>query len=251
MLSNKNMRNSILFVLLAVAVPAFPQAPHADSMPNPAGPLSLQANWSTTQDGSPLLSWIEKAKDGSYTLKYAIHKGAAWQETHTVAAQRHFFRHPAELPEVMTLPDGTLIAHWVEMPKEPSDAEYAYVSTSHDGTHWTAPIMAHKDRSPVQHGLASMVASGDHEASLLWLEALKGDDGPTALKRTVINADGTIAKEESLDSDVCGCCPTSVVKTLARIAGGLPRPHHRRYPRYRDHSLREWPLVAFENSEPG
>jgi hypothetical protein len=58
-----------------------------------------------------------------------------------------------------------------------------------------------------------MVASGPSEASILWLQALKGEDGPVSLMRTVVGADGKEVKEEELDKDVCSCCPTSVVKT--------------------------------------
>jgi BNR repeat-like domain len=210
------MKKILLFLLCASSVPfghvAFGQkAP--EPIANPAGNGSLQPDWSVTQDGSPLLSWIEKAKDGSYTLKYAIRHGAAWSEPRTVAAGRHFFRHPAEVPEVITLPDGTFMAHWIETPKEESEAEFAYVSASHDGVKWTVPALAHKDRSQVQHGLASMAPSGDHEASLIWLEALHGEDEPVAMKRTIVSAAGAMVKEEVLDPDVCGCCPTTIVKT--------------------------------------
>ena len=88
-----------------------------------------------------------------YTLKYATRKGGQWSEARTVIANRKFFRHAAELAEVITLPDGTLFAHWVEVPGEDPDAEFLYVSTSHDGVKWSAPVLAHKDRSMVQHAL--------------------------------------------------------------------------------------------------
>ncbi len=207
------MKHFFLLALSTFALSAFAQKPGSEALANPAGAGSLQPDWSVTQDGSPLLSWTEKSKDGSYALKYSIRKGAAWSEARTVAAGRHFFRHPAELPEVITLPDGTFMAHWIETPKEESETEFAYVSASRDGVKWTTPVLAHKDRSQVQHGLASMVASGDHEASLIWLEALNGEDEPVAMKRTVISAAGTVLKEEELDPDVCGCCPTAIVKT--------------------------------------
>ena len=204
------MKNILVLALCAAA--AFGQK-SPETLANPSGPGSLQANWTIVQDGSPLLSWIEKAKDGSYTLKYATRHGNMWSEPRTVAAGRHFFRHPAEVPEVITLPDGTFMAHWIETPKEESETEFAYVSASRDGVKWTTPVLAHKDRSQVQHGLASMVASGDHEASLIWLEALHGEDEPVAMKRTVVSAAGAVVKEEVLDPDVCGCCPTTIVKT--------------------------------------
>jgi len=99
--------------------------------------------------------------------------------------------------------------------------------------------MAHKDKSPVQHALASMATSGDDEASLVWLEALKGEDAPSALKRTVVNSSGAIVKEETLDSDVCTCCPTSIVKTAKGLLVA-----------YRDHSpqdIRDIGVVRYEN----
>jgi hypothetical protein len=55
----------------------------------------------------------------------------------TIAANRHFFHHPAEMPEVLALPGGHWFAHWVESPGGDSDAEYVYVSSSTDGSHWT------------------------------------------------------------------------------------------------------------------
>lgn len=93
----------------------------------------------------------------------------------------------------------------------------------------------------VQHGLASVVASGDHEASVIWLEALKGEDGPVTLKRTVFTADGKVVKEESIDTDVCQCCPTSIVKTGRGLLIA-----------YRDHTpqdIRDIATIRFENGK--
>ena len=51
-------------LLLAAAVAAFGQTIKVELVPNPSGAGSLQAHWGTTADGSPLLSWLEKFKDG-------------------------------------------------------------------------------------------------------------------------------------------------------------------------------------------
>jgi hypothetical protein len=199
---------------------------------------------SATADGHTLLSWVESSKDGtSGTLKYSSRRGNAWSEPRTIAASRHFFRHPAEVPEVIGLAGGSLVAHWIETPGEgESEAEFIYVSGSSDGVHWSAPMICHRDRSMVQHGLASIVASGDREASLFWLQALKGEDGPVSLMRTVITFDGTtvkVTKEESLDTDVCACCPTAVVKTARGLLVA-----------YRDHTpadIRDISVLRLEN----
>jgi hypothetical protein len=206
------MKQTALFLSL-IAASAFAQTLKTEPAANPAGPGSSQVTWTVTQDGKPLLSWVEPAKDGSFALRYATWTGAAWSEPRTIAAHRKFFHHPAEVPGVVALSGGTLIAHWIEQTSESSEAEFVYVSASRDGVTWSTPVMASHDKSQAQHGLASIVASGDREASLIWLQALKGDDGPASLMRSVISASGTELKEETLDPDVCDCCPTSVVKT--------------------------------------
>lgn len=235
----KRLQSCFIVYLLVAVAPGFGQILKLEAIANPSGVTSLQAHWGTAHDGSPLLSWVETAKDGSYTLRYAIHRGTQWSEPRTIAANRHFFRQPAESPSVISFADGSLLAEWVEIPPASSEAEYMYVSASKDGVRWTAPVMAHQDRSPVQHALASMVASGEREASLVWLEALKGEDAPSALKRTVVSSDGKVVKEESLDRDVCTCCPTSIVKTSRGLLVA--------YRDYTPQEIRDIAIIRFEN----
>jgi hypothetical protein len=231
----------IICSLLAVTMASgFGQTLTVTAVPNPSGPGSLQPNWSATQDGDPLLSWIEAAKDGSYSLKYAIRHGSAWSDARTIVAHRHFFRHPAEMPEIVAIGGGVLLAHWIETTQTESEAEFVYISASHDGVTWSTPVMAHRDHSPIEHGLASMVATGNGEASLIWLQALHGEDEPVTLMRTVISAEGKPLKEETLEPDVCGCCPTSVVKT----AKGLLIA-------YRDHTTEDIRDIAVIRLEDG
>jgi len=196
-----------------LALPAFSQTFTSTALSNPAGAGSLQPNWSVATDGSAVFSWIEPGQGGSFALRYAVRHGATWSPTVTIAANRHFFHHPAEMPEVIALPGGHWFAHWVESPGGDSDAEYVYVSSSADGAHWTTPLEAHHDHSAVQHGLASMIANPDGGGSIFWLEALKGEDNPVSLKRTIIDATGKEVREEVIQGDVCGCCPTAVTRT--------------------------------------
>ena len=234
------MRMRCALLLLSIAAAASAQALKVAPLSNPSGAESLQAHWATASDGSPLLSWLEKSKDGSLSLRYALRHGTQWSEPWVIVANRQFFRQPAESPSVVSFPNGSLLAEWVEVPPGQGEAENLYVSASKNGTQWTMPVMAHKDRSPVQHALASMAVSADAEASVVWLEALKGDDAPSALKRTVVNTNGVVVKEETLDSDVCTCCPTRVVKTPKGLLVA-----------YRDHSSRDIRDIAVVRSENG
>jgi hypothetical protein len=225
----------IAVVLLGLVGALSAQTLKLESAPNPTGPGSSQVNLTAGADGAIILSWVE-----SETLKYAIRKGGQWSEPRTIAAKRHFFHHPAELPEVITMPGGVYLAHWIETPKPDSEAEFIYVSSSRDGMKWTAPAMAHHDKSDVQHGLASMVASGDKEASILWLQALNGPDKPTSLMRSVISPDGAQIKEETLDADVCECCPTAAVRTARGVLVA-----------YRDHTKDDIRDIAVTRLESG
>lgn len=202
------MKTKILFLLPAAALLLFGQALKVDPAPNPSGPDSSQTNWSVMPDGNLLMSWVE-----SDVLKYAVRKGGQWSPVQTIAAKRNFFHHPAEVPEVIAMPGGSFLAHWIEAPKTESEAEFIYISSSRDGIKWTTPVMAHRDKGQVQHGLASLAPSGDREASIFWLFAKNGPDKPTALMRTVVGIDGSEIKEETLAPDVCECCPTAVANT--------------------------------------
>jgi hypothetical protein len=202
-----------ILITAVLALPAFSQTFSATSLANPAGPGSLQPNWSVAPDGAAVFSWIEPSQGDAFALRYAVRRGGSWTPAVTIAAKRHFFHHPAEMPEVLALAGGHWLAHWVESPGGDSDAEYIYVSSSTDGTRWTTPLEAHHDHSPVQHGLASMIANPDGGASIFWLEALKGEDNPVALKRTLVDASGKEIREEQIQPDVCGCCPTAVART--------------------------------------
>lgn len=201
------------FLGAVLALSALGQSVSLTPLANPAGTGSLQPNWSAAPGGAAVFSWIEPSPGGEFSLKYAVRRGSAWSTATIIAANRHFFRHPAEAPGVLALPDGRWFAHWVEAPGGDSDAEYIFVSSSIDGRHWTTPLMAHRDRSPVEHGLASMIANADGGGSLFWLEALHGDDQPVALKRTIVDGAGKEVREEVIQSDVCGCCPTAVAET--------------------------------------
>jgi hypothetical protein len=230
------MRSTAIWLLFLSEALSPGQSPKPEPIANPSSANSSQVNWSLTQDGSALLSWLE-----SDTLKYAIRRDGRWSEARTIASHRHFFHPPAELPEVVSMPNGAFMAHWIETPKPDSEAEFVYVSASRDGVKWSAPAAAQRDKSDVEHGLASMVSNGDGTASVFFLQSLKGPDAPTTLARSVIGANGTELKEETLDTDVCECCPTAAVNTAKGLLVG-----------YRDHTkddIRDIATVRFEGGK--
>ena len=243
------IQSILLGAVLALA--AFGQTFSVTPLANPAGPGSQQPNWSVAPDGAAVFSWIEPSQGGAFALRYAVRKGGAWSPATTIANNRHFFHHPAEMPEVLALAGGHWFAHWVESPGGDSDAEYVFVSSSTDGAHWSMPLEAHKDRSPVQHGLASMIANPDGGGSIFWLEALKGEDNPVSLKRTIVDAGGKEVREEVIESDVCGCCPDGGGENFEGAAVGFPCPLEGRHSRHRGNAAGERKVVPTQDRECG
>src|SRR5438309_1816378 len=141
-------------ILLSAVLLAAPVL--AQTSLNSAPPLdadSSAANFSTTADGSPILTWLEESKDGDSTsLEYSIFQKGAWSPARPIAVKRPFFHHPAEVPEVIGLSGGTLLAHWIETPEGADEAEFIYVSASKDGVKWSKPEVIHKDRKFLLHG---------------------------------------------------------------------------------------------------
>ena len=87
---------------------------------------------------------------------------------------------------------------------------------------------AHQDHSPVQHGLASMIANPDGGASIFWLEALKGEDAPVSLKRTIVDASGKEVREEVIQATFAAAAPRRLREDFEGTAAGFSRPHARK-----------------------
>src|SRR5580765_7024618 len=117
------MKISCSILLLALSACGFAQALKPVAVPNPAVVGSIEPNWAVAADGSALLSWVEPSKGGGYNVKYAVRRASAWSEARTIATGRKLWRHPAEMPGMVSLGDGTLLAYWVEKGKESSDEE--------------------------------------------------------------------------------------------------------------------------------
>ena len=104
------MKRFCYLLILATAACGYAQALKPVAVPNPAIAGSIQPNWAVAADGSALLSWVEPAKTGGYTLRYAVRRGSAWSEARTIVAGRKLWRHPAEMPGMVSLSGGTLLA---------------------------------------------------------------------------------------------------------------------------------------------
>ena len=186
----------------------------------PAGSGSMSANLALDTDGRLVAIWIEPAPSAGHTLKFAAYGGSAWSEPRTIATGRDWFVTHADIPAIVALSDGTLVASWLANHVPGTEAANIFLSRSRDrGETWSAPVIPHRDRSVTQHGFLSLVAGAGGALEAIWLDGrhtaagAHGHGGNMALVHATMAADGTIGAETEIDSRVCDCCPTSAVAT--------------------------------------
>ena len=213
--------------LLALAVAATlsaTQSPVLTPQPltTPAAANSAQPQLSVSSRGV-LVSWIERAGDIA-TLKFAERTASGWTPARTVASGKDWFVNWADVPSVLRLPSGAIVAHWLQ---KSGPTTYAYdVRLSHsidDGKTWSASYLPHHDGTQTEHGFASLFAMGDG-FGLVWLDgrAMKGGGehggehgGGGAMSVRFAQFDRSFKQiaDSAVDARVCECCPTAAAVT--------------------------------------
>lgn len=187
-------------------------------IPTPAGAESAQPQLTVSSRGV-LLSWIER-KGPHATLRFAERTPSGWTTPRTAAQGNDWFVNWADVPSVLRLPTGTLVAHWLQ--KSGADT-YAYdvrlARSSDDGKTWSASFLPHSDGTKTEHGFASLF-SWNEGLGLVWLDgrAMTGGHeghggGDMSLRVGSYGKDWKQTAEAPLDPRVCECCPTAVAVT--------------------------------------
>lgn len=196
-----------------------------DSIPSPAGPGSGEPNLTVGPDGRVYLSWLEPAPDSTHAFKFSVHDGRAWTAPRTIRRGRDFFVNWADFPSLSVMPDGRLVAHWLQRSGKGSYAYGVRMAASRDGgLTWSTPVVPHADSSDTEHGFVSVWADGAN-ASAAWLDGRKsgkgGHDSPahgSAVSEMMVVAGGLDARgrampETVIDERACDCCQTAAAVT--------------------------------------
>jgi hypothetical protein len=167
----------------------------------------------------------------------------------TIAEGDRVLANWADVPSVIALPDGTLVAQWLQTNGPGKRGYDIMLRTSADGGQsWSAPVTPHEDRTETFHGFVSIVPWTDGGV-------VKPSDGSSP---EVMKADGslrarvyraptrgantppTMAGPEMLvDDRVCDCCAPSVTATSRGVMVA-----------YRDRSaseVRDIAIARFQN----
>ena len=168
-------------------------------------------------EGDLTLSWMESLESET-ALQYAVLGDDSFGRPGRVVVEPRMFVNWADLPSVMQVKDGHLIAHWL---RYSADKTYSYdvvVSQSvNAGETWSEAVTDNTDGTPTEHGFVSMYPQVDGVA-LLWLDGRDTANEPgnnvldtsMTLRSAVLTSDGRVTREQLVDDSVCDCCPTDV-----------------------------------------
>ena len=219
-------RKAPLVIVVAIALSSARPVPVSSTQPwtlkvvpveTPAAVESGQPQLTTSSRGV-LLSWVERTGQQS-TLKFAERTASGWTSTKTVATGSDWFVNWADVPSVLRLSNGTLVAHWLQ--KSGADT-YAYdvrlSRSTDDGRTWTPSVVPHTDGTKTEHGFASLFELPGSRLGLIWLDgrAMSGGHegtGDMTLRAGSFDRTWKQTTETALDPRVCECCPTASAVT--------------------------------------
>ena len=182
----------------------------------PSGATSMGPQLTTSSRGV-LVSWLEQA-DPAFALKFAERSNGAWSAPTTVASSKDWFVSAADVPTVMRMKDGTIVANWypaVDFRLEAYDIRLAY--STDEGKTWSRPLVPHHDKTRTQHGFVSMFEMPAGGLGLVWLDGRnqgkQPEDAEMALYFGSFDTSWKQTAEVSANARVCECCTTSAIVT--------------------------------------
>jgi hypothetical protein len=184
----------------------------------PAGEASSQPQL-TASDRGVILSWLEQ-KDVAATLKFSELTSDAWPAAKAIASSKNWFISDADVPTVMRMSDGTLVAATYPLIDYQLEAYELGLSYSKDeGKTWSRPIAPHHDKTKTQHGFASLFEMPDKSLGLVWLDgrdmalSKAPEGGAMDVYFASFDSSWKQTAESSINARVCECCQTSAAMT--------------------------------------
>ena len=173
----------------------------------------------TVNGDRAVVSWIE-TQGRTSVLKFAERTASGWSEPRTAASGDDWFTNQADVPSVLRLEDGTLVAQWLETTDEHLEAyDVKLAFSKDDGKTWSAPASPHHDGTKSQHGFVSLFQPPGGGVGMVWLDGREVDPDPDkhkdnmSLRAATFDRDGKETNETVVDDRACDCCPTAVAIT--------------------------------------
>jgi len=182
----------------------------------PAEAEALAPNLAVVDD-SVAATWLEPTggeQRSGHRLRFSLLAGEAWSDPVTIAEGGDFFANWADLPAVVEMGNGDLLAHWLAKTADDTYAYSIFLARSSDGgASWRTVGKLNADDTATEHGFVSWVGEGNG-ARAFWLDGRGMAEGkPMALRTAHIGE--VIGPEEVLDERTCECCSIGAARTDA------------------------------------
>jgi len=194
---------------------------HIERIESPAGAASAQPQ-TTASDRGVVLSWLENVASQT-TFKFSQRTPDGWSAARAIVSGDSFFANWADVPSVLRLADGALVAHWLQQSGKDTYAYDVRLSRSIDeGLTWSPSFTPHHDGTKSEHGFASLFQAPGAGLGLVWLDgramkppAAGGDEGTgdMSLRSATFDREWNQLFEDAVDTRVCECCPTAAAVT--------------------------------------
>ena len=179
----------------------------------------------TAPDGHVTLSWLAKEADSTVALRFATYDTTTglWSTPQDILRRTDLFVNWADFPSLVTLSDGTLLAHWLQRNGSGKYSYDVHVAASTDGgTTWGPSALPHAPNLAAEHGFAAILPDAAGGADIILLDGSEGarrrrpgsDEPGVPMQLGVARwSGGTIASSQIADSSVCDCCQTAITRT--------------------------------------
>ncbi len=194
-----------------------------DPLNSPAADGSAEPQMTVSPRGV-LLSWIERSGETA-SLRFSERTSTGWSPPRTAASGDNWFVNWADVPSVLRLNDGALVAQWLQ---KSGASTYAYdvrlAYSTDEGRTWSESFTPHHDGSEQEHGFASLFQMPGAGLGLIWLDgrgmgSTEGRDahgtpaGAMSLRFGAFDTSWKQSVEQPVDLRVCECCPTTAAMT--------------------------------------
>ena len=174
----------------------------------------------TSSSAGAILSWLEQGETTT-TLRFSERTAGRWSEPLTVSSGEEWFVTAADVPSVLRLKSGTLVANWYPATDATNEAYDTYLTYSRDdGQSWARPFSPHHDGTTTQHGFAFPLELADGGLGLFWLDGrdqaatdTNAPAGAMGLYFASFDAAWKQTAESVVNARVCECCQTAAVLT--------------------------------------
>ena len=166
-----------------------------------------------------VLSWLEQ-QDDLATLKFTELTSDAWSPAKVIASDRKWFISDADVPTVMRMSDGALVAATyplIDYQLEAYDLRLSY--SKDEGKTWSKLIAPHHDKTRTQHGFASLFEMPDKSLGVVWLDgrdmelSKAKEGGAMHVYFASFDPSWKQTAEASINARVCECCQTAAAVT--------------------------------------